>query len=364
LVKKPPTVRDVAAATGLSTYTVSRALGGADGVSAQSRERVRKAAAELGYVANRAAQDLRRNPRSSVTVITASTSNYYYIDLMTGVQRTLRAGGRSAVIADIAVEGVYDNTVEDTLVRQIIQSRTVGVISTLTLTSENARLLREWEIPMVFVDSDPPDDQPDVAAIRTDNFAASITVGQHLAEHGFRRWLFVAYPPLWSTRRAREHGLRHAAEQCGADMTVLETVNDPLAARQTVSDYLKGQHPVPDVVIAGDNPILHGILHTFTEIGLRVPDDIALVGYDEFPWAAMLRPPLTVLNEDSAAIGVKAAEILSRIIDEQIAAERQGKGGPPTYLPTDRQEVGSALIIRESCGCRAPDMTPRSKEES
>lgn len=350
-VKKAPTVRDVAAATGLSTYTVSRALAGAEGVSAKSRERVHKAAAEMGYVAHRAAQELRRNFRSSITVITASTPNYYYIDLMEGVQRTLHATGRSAVIADIAVGGVYDSEAEDALVRQIIQSRTAGVISTLTLTSANAHLLRKWEIPMVFVDSDPPDDQPDVAAIRTDNFAASLDVGRHLAEHQFHDWLFVAYPPVWSTRRERERGLQHAAKQFGAELTILETVNDPPAARDAFTSYLGQVAALPDVVIAGDNPILHGVLQVFAERGLRAPDDIALVGYDEFPWAAMLRPPLTVLNEDSAAIGVRAAEILTRIIDEQVEAERTGMTSAPTYRPSDRVEVGSALIIRESCGC-------------
>lgn len=350
-VKKAPTVRDVAAATGLSTYTVSRALAGAEGVSAESRERVHKAAAELGYVAHRAAQELRRNFRSSITVITASTPNYYYIDLMEGVQRTLHATGRSAVIADIAVGGVYDSEAEDAVVRQIIQSRTAGVISTLTLTSANARLLRKWEIPMVFVDSDPPEDQPDVAAIRTDNFSASLAVGRHLAEHQFHDWLFVAYPPVWSTRRERERGLRHAAKQFGAELTVLETVNDPPAARDAFTSYLGQVAALPDVVIAGDNPILHGVLQVFAERGLRAPDDVALVGYDEFPWAAMLRPPLTVLNEDSAAIGVRAAEILTRIIDEQVEAERTGMSSAPTYRPSDREEVGSALIIRESCGC-------------
>ena len=72
-----------------------------------------QAARELGYVPNRAAQELRKNTRSSVAVITASTSNYYYIDLMTGVQRTLRASDRAAVVADIAAEGVYTAELED-----------------------------------------------------------------------------------------------------------------------------------------------------------------------------------------------------------------------------------------------------------
>ncbi len=350
-MKRRPTLREVSAASGLSLFTVSRALSNSEGVSEQSRALVQQAARELGYVPNRAAQELRRNTRSSVAVITASTSNYYYIDLMAGVQRTLRASGRSAVIADVAIEGVYDSAVEDAIVQELIQSRTAGVISTLTLTSENAKLLREWDIPMVFVDSDAPVDQTDVAAIRTDNFSASLSVGEHLSSHGYGRWLFLAYPPRWSTRRERERGIRHAAATHGAELELVESENDTVSARTALTSHLESVAELPDVVIASNIPMLHGALQVFAERGLRVPQDIALVGYDEFPWAGMLRPPLTVLNEDSEAIGVSAAEILTRIIDEQIRDEREGRPPTPRYEEDDRREVGSSLIIRESCGC-------------
>lgn len=154
---RKPTLRDVSRATGLSIYTVSRALSNGDGVSAASREVVLKAARELGYVPNRAAQELRKNTRSSVAVVTASTSNYYYIDLMKGIQRTLRLSDRTAIVADIAAEGVYTSQLEDATVRDLIQSRTAGVIATLTLAPHNMKLLEDWDIPVVFVDSIPPE---------------------------------------------------------------------------------------------------------------------------------------------------------------------------------------------------------------
>ncbi|MEU6644613.1 LacI family DNA-binding transcriptional regulator [Saccharomonospora sp. NPDC046836] len=348
---KKPTLRDVSRASGLSIYTVSRALSNADGVSPASRELVLKAARELGYVPNRAAQELRKNTRSSVAVITASTSNYYYIDLMKGIQRTLRASGRTAVVADIAVEGYHTAEHEDATVQHLIQSRTAGVISTLPLSPHNTRLLADWDIPLVFVDSQPLDNTR-IPSVTTDNFSASMRVGAHLAEHGYTDWLFLVYPALWSTRLERERGIREAARRHGAALTILESENDSASAYATLAAHLdQGGGTPPRAVIAGNNPMAHGTLHLFSDRGVRVPHDVAIIAYDEFAWASLLDPPLTVLNEDSEHIGVLAARTLTRIIDEQVEAERRGDQPTPAYRPEDRQEVSADLIIRRSCGC-------------
>lgn len=350
--KKKPTLRDISQATGLSSYTVSRALSNGSDVSAASRELVLKAARELGYVPNRAAQELRRNTRSSITVITASTSNYYYLDLMKGIQRTLRGSNRNAVVADIAAEGVYTEAVEDATVQDLIQSRTAGVITTLTLSAQNIKLLEDWDIPVVFVDSAPPEDAARVPFVLTDNFTASMDTGAHLAGHGYADWLFLAYPGRWSTRREREHGLREAAAKHGAALEVLESENDFDSAHRTLSMYLDTPgHVLPRAIIAGNNPMVHGTLTVLQERRIRVPEDVAVVAFDEFAWAPLLNPPLTVVNEDSEAIGVIAAKTLTRILDEQLDAERNGQQPVPNYRPEDRREVSAHLIVRRSCGC-------------
>ena len=349
---KKPTLRDVSLAAGVSIYTVSRALNGGDDVAAATREHVLKTAGQLGYVPNRAAQELRKNTRSSVAVITASTSNAYYLDMMRGVQRVLRGTGRTAVIADIAAEGQYTRSTEDAVVRQLIQARTAGVIATLTLSAANTQLLHDWDIPVVFVDSAPPEGAAEVPAISTDNFAASMTVGAHLQQHGYRQWLFVAYPGRWSTRADRERGLRAAAEQARATLEVLETENDEESSYHRLRNWFDVPgRSWPDVIVAGNNPLLHGTLRLLRERGTDIPDQVALVAFDEFPWAPLLHPPLTVLDEDSESIGFQAAQIVTRVIDGQIAAERAGLPAKPQYRPEDRLEVNADLVIRRSCGC-------------
>ncbi|MBK9740921.1 MAG: LacI family DNA-binding transcriptional regulator [Actinobacteria bacterium] len=352
---KKPTMRDVSRVSGLSVYTVSRALSeDPTGVTAESRERVVAAAKELGYVPNRAAQQLRRNTRSSVAVITSSTSNYYYIDLMRGIQGTLRDSGRTVVVADIAAEGYYSPEIEDATIQDLIQSRSAGVISTLALRQENLDLLRDWQIPIVFVDSQPPATARSLPAITMANYEAGMQVGEHLASHGYDSWLFLAYPVLWSTRFERERGIREAAEKFGAELVVLESPNNVDGAFATLSGFLDAPGATPPrALIAGNNPMIHGAYSVLRDRGIAIPDEVAVVGFDDFAWAGLLDPPLTVLDEDSEAIGVKAARTLTRIMDDQRTAEDSGQSPSPHYQPGDQQEVKGELVIRRSCGCQS-----------
>ena len=178
-------MRDVSEATGFSMFTVSRALNGGDGVADDSRELILKVARELGYVPNRAAQALRRSSRDSVAVITAHASNSYYLNLMSGIQQMLQPSQWTVVLGDIAVNGIYDCAQEDRMINRLIESRMAGIISTVTLQPESLTLLAKWDIPVVFVDS-PPYGEHSFPCVTTDNYHASLLVGNHLAQHGYK----------------------------------------------------------------------------------------------------------------------------------------------------------------------------------
>lgn len=345
------TLRDVSRATGLSIFTVSKALNGANGVSKVSRDQVLKAARELGYIPNRAAQELRKASRDSIAVVTASTSNSYYLDLMAGIQQMLQPSDWTVVVGDVAVNGIYDPALEDRMIRRLIESRTAGVISTLRLSSENTQLLEHWGVPLVFVDSLPPEDRPLLPSVTTDNYNASLMVGEHLAGHGYMRWLFLAYPSKWTSRFDRERGIRDAARFHGAHVDVIESENDPASASAALARYLAAEGRLPDVLITGNTPLLLGAMTLIRERALRIPEDMALIGFDEFAWAPLIDPPVTVLNERSEEIGRVAARTLAAIIASQTEAEARGQQASPQYLPEYRQQVPAALVVRRSCGC-------------
>lgn len=355
-----PTMQDVSRLCGLSIYTVSRSLSGAQGVSDASRERVLAAAAELGYVPNGTAQQLRRNTRNSIAVVTAGTSNNaYYLDLFRGIQQTVEAAGCRLIMADIAADGTYSRDAENSTVRNLIQSRMAGVISTLTLARSNLKMLQEWHIPVVFVDSKPPEGSP-FPGITTDNIDAARQLGEHLAQHGYTSWLLLIYPPIWSSRLDRERGTRLAAEAAGASLTVIETRNNAVAARRALEDYA-ADHELPRAIIAGNNPLALGAMRFLQEHDLAVPETVAVIAYDEFDWAPVVDPALTVIDEASERLGVQATQTLLAIIDDQSKRESRGQTSRPHYHEQDSQETRATLIVRRSCGCSKDERTRSAK---
>lgn len=343
------TLNDVVAESGLSLFTVSRALNGAQGVSQASRERVLAAARKVGYVPNTAAKALRNQTPGPVVVMTASTANAYYIDMILGIQTGLRSGGLGMRTADLAPDGAFDPSLEDAAVQDAMQSRASGVVSALTLRPENYEKLTDWGIPVVFVDSKPPASASGAASVTTDNASAAADVGEHLASHGHKDWVLLIYPHLWSTRATREAGLREAAARHGARLTVVECANDPASAQEATRKLLAGRdREEAFAFIAGDNPILLGALSAIRDMSLHVPQDICLISYDEFMWAPLIDPPVTVVNEDSKAIGELAAATLRSVIAR---SSGQKTGGGIRYLEEDRKEVKANLLIRKSCGC-------------
>ncbi|MBB1503055.1 LacI family DNA-binding transcriptional regulator [Propioniciclava sp. MC1683] len=349
-----PTLNDVVAETGLSIFTVSRALRGAQGVSEASRTKVLAAARKIGYVPNGAARALRNQTPGPVIVMKASSSNAYYVDMITGIQVGLRSAGMGMRTADIAPDGVFDADLENAAVQEAMQSRASGVISTLTLQPENYRRLTEWGVPVVFVDSHPPASELGTASVTTDNAAATAAVGEHLASHGQSDWVLLIYPHLWSTRAAREAGLRRSAEQHGARLTVVESANDPVSAQQAMSRYLDSRTAEgPFALIAGNNPLLRGGLSAVREAGMRLPQDVSLISFDEFMWAPLIDPPITVVDEDSRHIGEIAAATLRDIVQRKNKSgdASGGSGSGVTYHPEDTKEVTATLLVRQSCGC-------------
>lgn len=347
---KRPTLNEVAEKTGLSIYTVSRALNDAKGVSVDSRKKVLEAAAAIGYVPNKAARDLRSQAPGPVLVLTASTSNYYYIDMIEGIQAGLSEAGHVVRFVDIAPSGRFDPSVENAVVQEAMQSRAAGVISTLTLSVDNYDRMTEWGVPTVFVDSNAPASKYGAASVTTDNLDAASQVGDHFAWHGYTTWVLLIYPHLWSTRAFREEGLRASADAHNANLIVLETDNDPVSAKRVFQSFLRDKHnEQPFALVAGNNPLLQGALGALKDCGLAVPDDVPIIAFDEFPWAPLLASPVTVINEDSRSIGEMAARKLTSII------ARRGSGSdnatPARYLETDQEEVKAELLIRQSCGC-------------
>lgn len=341
----PPTLRDVSAATGFSIYTVSRALRNLSGVSEEARARVLAAAAELGYVPNRSAQTLKRRSSTTIGILTANNANPFYSTLVNGFEDVVVRAGYHCIVSDATDHGEYSRERESRFLEDLLQQRVAAVALTYEPREDQLQRLLEWQVPLVFMDSHPPRDRPDVPSVVVDGEGVSFEVGEHFAAHGCRDWLFVGHPTTWSTRGRRQSGFSRAAERFGARLTVVEGHNDPADSAKAVFDAFKGRDEPFDAVFAANEPLVIGTLRALRSIGLSVPGDVALIGYDEFDWAEFSAPRMTVVDQEITLIGRAAGE---RVLFE---IDRRGKpaGAGPEWDPQQPQPR-ARLIVRDSCG--------------
>lgn len=343
------TLTDLAEELNLSIYTVSRAINGLSGVSKKTRASVLEAAQRLGYIPNGNARDLRKGVHHSVTLLTAGTSNPYYLDLISGIESVFQDNDESLLIADMAVNGEYSESKETTLLQQVLENRPGGIISTLGLSDASRQQLLDWKVPVVFVDSVPGDQNSDFSYVATDNVAASSMLGRHLASHNFKRWLLAIYPGVWNSRFVRESGLRAAAKACGAQIQVLECPNDQREACKVYEDFLSTSTYNPDVTIAANNPILLGVLKALNHKGISVPSEMPLVAFDDFAWSELLSPKITLVAEDSYGIGARSAELLLDFIESR--KEVKNRTDKSIREQSVHESFEATLKVRESCGC-------------
>lgn len=354
------TLRHVSEAAGVSLFTASRALANQTGVAAGTRERVRRIAAELGYVANQAARNLKRRRSQTVGILTANTSNQYYPALAGAIEDELQAAGYGCFVSnavsrhpDPAGEGTYqparyDVEREDRFVAALLEQRVAGVIVTYALTEANLARLRQWNIPLLFVDCPPPPGHADLPAIGIDNAAASHLLGRHLAGHGYGHWAFIGFPKDWTTRQPREQGFAAAAREAGARLDIVEAGNDSDSAGIAIGAYLDQAAKagtLPRALFASNTPLLHGTWRALRARGLRVPADIAVVAFDDFDWAPLLSPAVTVIDQHIAALGRRAGRAMVAHLRAEAGAPLAGD------LLAGDLSLPATLCIRQSCGC-------------
>lgn len=343
-----PTLEDVCQEARTSIYSASRALSGLDGVSTETRERVLEAAAKLGYVANQVARNLKRNSSRTIGILTANNQNQYYATLTDSLERVAQENGFHCIASDAVVDGVYSTERENRFIASLLENRVAGVIVSHPIASPHTKQLLNWGIPILFVDCAPPKGLGPLPYITADNRLGSLEVGRHLASHGYRRWAYVAHSRQWGTRQPRERGFLEAAREAGATVAIIEAGNDAATARQAVTRFLDAtqRRNWPEALYASNTPLLQGTLRSLREFNASVPSDVAIVAFDDFEWAEIIDPPITVVDQKISEIGRRAAQLMLKMVAETSAGSAFNVAD---FARTER--VKPVLRIRGSCGC-------------
>jgi LacI family transcriptional regulator len=333
----PTTIRDVAAVAGVSPATVSRVLNGKQDVAADLRQRVLGAVTDLGYRRNGPARSLRTRAAMVLGLIISDISNPFFTAVVRGAEDQAQLAGYSLVLAnadeDVDKEARY---LEVAAAEQM-----AGVLlSPASLTRTSIDVLLERGIPVVTIDRRLAGAKVD--SVTVNNYQAARTAAQHLIGQGCRRVGFIAGPVQTTTGASRLAGYRAALRAAGRplDPSLTAYADFRTEGGYAATRQLLRQRRPPDGLLFANNLMTVGGLRAIAEAGLAIPDDIAVVGFDDVIWATALQPPLTVVAQPTYEIGQTAAKLLLRRVD--------GEAFPPRRVVLQAELIERASSHRTS----------------
>ncbi|RCV47620.1 LacI family transcriptional regulator [Marinitenerispora sediminis] len=307
---------DVARLAGVSHQTVSRVVNGHPNVREETRRRVRDAIDALAYRRNPAARALVTRRTAMVGVVGPNTTLYGPSSTLGAIERAAGDVGYAVTVAALRDTGPSSL---DEAVQRLVGQMVDGIIVIASLGWMTAALShRPPAVPVVVVDGGAALSAPVVAV---DQFAGARAATRHLLDLGHRTVGHIAGPGDWLDAAARLEGWRTELAACGAP--VPRPWSGDWSPR---SGYDAGREIARrggvTAVFAGNDHMALGALRAFQEAGLRVPEDIALVGFDDVPEAAFYAPPLTTVRQDFSSVGRRCIELLlARLEDGHEAAE-------------------------------------------
>jgi len=331
------TIYKVANQAGVSVATVSRYINRNAPVSVEVAKRLDKVMAELNYVPQAAARHLASRKTRVIGLLVSDLHNDFFIPLLTGVEGVIRQKGYNLIVA------TYHADIRKDTPPPVGPHNTDGLlVFSDGLVDEDLINLNAKGFPMVLVHRTPPP-SVSIPSVTVENTEITHKLVEHLIKvHGKRRIMFLRGPIHQEDSLRREMGYKSALQANGIpfdENLILKGEFDHDIAYQSMHEFLNhGEHIVFDAVFTGDDESAIGVLRALPQHGHRVPEDIAVVGFDDLGFAPFLNPPLTTVRAPTESVGRIATERLFGLLDNQPSDEVM-------ILPTE-------IIFRSSCGCQ------------
>jgi DNA-binding LacI/PurR family transcriptional regulator len=331
------TIDDVAKKAGVSKTTVSRVLNGNySQTTAETKDRVLTVIREMKYHPNPMARGLKQMRTKIIGIVLSNLSNPFWATVLEGVEDTCRLSGYSLMICNSSEDPAREAELfEDFQLRQVD-----GII--VNPTVKNKALFEDLEqkrYPLVVINRKIEGIEVDYVVV--DNIKGAKLAVNHLVDHGRNNIVAFVYRPQGiSTWQERMDGFKEALSErgiAGHERSVIEVSQGTGNAKKMAVEYFTTARA--DAVFSTNNMMTLEILEGFKELNIRVPEDVALIGYDETVWAKHLNPPLTTVRQPAYEMGVIAAKNLIKKINSKT------KRKPKTVV------LEPELIIRQSCGC-------------
>lgn len=306
-------IKEVAHKAGVSIGTVSHVLNHPDTVAPATRRRVQKAIKELGYVRNDSARQLRAGRSQTMAMVALDLANPFFTDVMRGAEIAAEAGGVNVMVFNSGEDAARERRHLDLAGEQ----RVLGLLITPVDDTHDDRLdqLVEQGIPVVLVDRG--SGSLHRCSVAVDDVLGGQQVGTHLREGGHRRIAFVGGPFTIRQVADRHSGLVSAPAEEEV-VTVVPTSNLTVAAGRGAGQQIADMPPGlrPTAVFCANDLLAFGVLQEMTMRGLRVPEDVAIVGYDDIDFAAAAAVPLSSVRQPREQLGRAATELLLEEVND------------------------------------------------
>ncbi len=328
------TIQDVAKRAGVAPITVSRVINNSGYVGEDVRRRVQQAVAELGYVPNTLARSLRSRRTHTLALVLTDITNPFFTTVARGAEDAASDAGYMLLLCNTD----ESEAEERRYLRMILQKRVDGVLLVPAMGGvEAVRVARDQQVPVVVLDRRVADAGVDV--VRCDSEGGAYELGKLLASLGHCAVATLVGPAGVSTADDRVAGFQRALVEAGiaAGAQTYHGVFTVASGREMTARAMAAS-PRPTALFAANNFLAIGALNALREAGLRVPEDVALVGFDDLPPALVTFPFLTVAAQPAYEMGQRAVRLLLDRIEGRAPTEPQ-----EVVLPTE-------LIVRGSSG--------------
>lgn len=332
-MSSPPvaTIKDVAREAGVSVATVSRALNGAENVLPHTRQRILDVARELRYAPSGAARSLITRKTDTVGALLPDLHGEFFSELIRGIDQAARARGLHLLLSSS-----HDDADEAAAALRAMNGRVDGLV-VMSPHADDDFLAQNLphNLPAVLLNSGAR--RPAQRVFAVDNFGGAREMTEHLVRSGRRRIAFLGGPQANFEAQERERGYRAGLGRAARPWVLAGDFSE--AGGQRAAAALLALPPAerPDAVFAANDIMAIGLLGALQAGGVRVPEDIALAGFDDIPIARYVSPALTTMHVPIAALGSQALDALADALDGSAA------GADATVMPVQ-------LVVRRSCG--------------
>jgi LacI family transcriptional regulator len=328
-------IRDVAKRAGVAPITVSRVVNNSGSVNQATRDRVQQAIDELHYVPNTLAKSLRSRQSHTIALVLSDITNPFWTTVARGVEDAAAVNGFHTILCNTD----ENPDKEATYITLLLQRRVDGIIiAPTTPDKDRLALLKQYQIPSVLIDRRVDGFKTDM--VYGDSLEGARLLTEHLIGLGHQRIALVNGPGTISSAQDRAAGYCAALRQHEllVDESLMLQGEFKQASGYQLTRQLLARDTRPTAIFAANNFIAVGALHALREAGLRVPEDMALVCFDDIPPASAVAPFLTVVAQPAYEMG----ETSARLLIERLSAKRKLKPREVVLAPK--------LVVRLSCG--------------